>query len=318
MVGAILREAGGADMVGILAGGGIYNGFANSLGQRNWFDTHSFNVDWSLYHHADKAVKSQYAGFEWHEQALVAKMRAAREQLEVLSRPAKTISRGEYRVYLSPAAMDLILGMVAHGGFGLKAHRTKTTPLLKMREAGATLDAAVSISENSAEGIAPTFQAQGFVKPPQVKLIDGGRLAQTLVSPRSAREYGVEPNGANSVEAPESLDVAGGRLEEADVLGELDTGVLVNHLWYLNFSDRPACRITGLTRFATFWVEAGRIVAPINTMRFDETIFRIFGQNLLGLTRQREFIPSTSTYGKRSTASSRLPGALVRNFTMTL
>jgi hypothetical protein len=73
-----------------------------------------------------------------------------------------------------------------------------------------------------------------------------------------------------------------------------------------------------MTRFATCWVEGGRSVAPLNVMRFDETIYRVLGDNLLGLTVERELIPTASTYGGRSTDSARLPGALVKDFTFTL
>jgi predicted Zn-dependent protease len=103
-----------------------------------------------------------------------------------------------------------------------------------------------------------------------------------------------------------------------DVLAKLDTGVCVNNVWYLNYSDRVSSRITGMTRFATFWVENGVIQAPLNVMRFDETIYRMFGDNLLALTDERVFLMDGSTYRRRSTASSRVPGALVREFTFTL
>ncbi len=42
----------GRDLVGIYAAGGIYAGFANALGQRNWFSSFTFNCDWSFYHAA--------------------------------------------------------------------------------------------------------------------------------------------------------------------------------------------------------------------------------------------------------------------------
>jgi predicted Zn-dependent protease len=76
--------------------------------------------------------------------------------------------------------------------------------------------------------------------------------------------------------------------------------------------------MTGMTRFATFWVEHGVIQAPLNVMRFDESLYRMLGEHLLGLTNERDFILSTSTYHQRSTASSRVPGALVDDFHFTL
>ena len=101
-------------------------------------------------------------------------------------------------------------------------------------------------------------------------------------------------------------------------MAELGEGVFINNLWYLNFSDRPAGRITGMTRFATFWVEGGRIVGPVGPMRFDDTIYRMLGDNLVDLTRSRELLLDASTYGERSTASARLPGALLQALKFTL
>jgi predicted Zn-dependent protease len=73
-----------------------------------------------------------------------------------------------------------------------------------------------------------------------------------------------------------------------------------------------------MTRFATFWVERGRIVAPVTPMRFDDTVYRMLGENLAQLTRERELLPDVSTYGERSTSSSRLPGALITSLKFTL
>lgn len=316
--GTVLAAGGGKDLVGLYAGGGIHSGFANSLGQRNWFSTYTFNLDWSLYHHEDKAVKSAYAGFTWNDQELAAKMAAADEQLAILSRPAQTIRPGRYRVFLSPFAVYDILGTLSWGGFGLKDHRTKHTTLIKMVEDGAQLHPGVEIVENTADGVAPDFQNAGFIKPPRVDLISRGCFSNCLVSPRSAKEYGVPTNGASLWEMPASLDMAAGSLPRDRVLDELGDGLFINNVHYLNYSDRPACRMTGMTRFATFWIENGKITAPVNVMRFDETIYRILGEHLVGLTAEREFIIDAHTYGGRSVQSGRVPGALVDEFTFTL
>lgn len=318
VVNEVMSVAAGLDFVGLYAGGSIYRGFANSLGQRNWFASHSLNLDWSLYHSTDKAVKTSYAGFSWDSAAFAARMQDAREQLGHLSTPARTIDPGAYRVYLAPVALEDIIGMMAWGGFGLKDHRTKQTPLLRMVEEEARLGAEVSLAENTGEGVAADFQSEGYLKPTHVPLIEQGRFRDCLASPRSAREYDVPTNGASDDESPESLDMAAGQMARDSVLEKLGTGLYINNLHYLNFSDRPACRITGMTRFATFWVDKGRIIAPVNVMRFDETIYRVLGENLVGLTRERDMLLNPLTYGGRSTASTRLPGALVEGFTFTL
>ena len=134
---------------------------------------------------------------------LARKVAEAAEQLDVsCAKRHSTIPPGHYRVYLAPAALDDILQMLAWGGFGLKDHRTKQTTLLKMVEEGARLHPAITTRENTRDGVAPNFQEAGFIKPDQVTLIEAGALRDCLVSPRSAKEYGVPTNGASNAEAP--------------------------------------------------------------------------------------------------------------------
>ena len=318
VIASVLDAADGLDLVGIYAAGPVYRGFANSLGQRNWHEVTSFNLQWSLYHRADKAVKTAYSGFDWSDQAFAEKMRGARERLALLSAPARSLDPGSYRAYLTPAAMEEIAGMLCWGGFSGRALATRQSCLFKMQEGAATLDAAVSFSENTANGVAPAFQDEGFVRPGAVPLVEGGRLVGSLVSPRTAKEFALASNGANPSESPESLDMATGKLAGDDALAALDTGLYIGNLWYLNFSDRPACRVTGMTRFASFWVEKGRIVAPVNVMRFDDSVFRLFGERLVGLTSESELVVSDQSYRARSVSSMRLPGAVVSEMAFTL
>jgi predicted Zn-dependent protease len=316
---AAVRDAGkGKDLVGIYASGGIHAGFANSLGQRNWYTSYSYNLDWCFYHRADKAVKTNYAGFQWDPKAFGQKVDLAKEQLAALAHAPITIKPGQYRVYLTPAALYELVGLLSWGGFSLKAHRTKHTPLIRMVQGEARLAPNVTISEHTAKGVAPNFQGAGFIRPDKVDLIKGGAYGDCLVSPRSAQEYGVPTNGASPRETPESIEVSAGDLPQQEALSRLGTGVWVSNLWYLNYSDRTACRTTGMTRFATFWVENGQIKAPLNVMRFDETVYRVLGDNLVALTRERDMILDSDTYFRRSTSSGRVPGALVNDFAFTL
>ncbi len=156
------------------------------------------------------------------------------------------------------------------------------------------------------------------MRPARVPLIEDGRLVGSLVSPRTAREFGLAANGANGFEGPESLSMAPGALATKDALAALGTGLFVGNLHYLNYSDRPAARITGMTRFATFWVEDGQIVAPVDVLRFDDTLFRMLGANLEALTAETELLLASDTYRERQLASMRLPGALLSEMTFTL
>jgi len=321
VIDGVLGAARGQDLVGIYAGGPVCRGFANSFGQRNWHEATSFNLQWSLYHRADKAVKSALSGVTWDEGALAARMIEARGLLGHIAQPAKTLAPGKYRVFLTPAAMEDIVGLLCWGGFSARAHATKQSSLTRMRGdggEGARLDPRIGIAEAIADGVAPAFQSEGFARPDRVPLIDAGRLAGALTSPRTAREFTLDANGANGYEAPEALVMDGGMLAAKDALSALGTGLYIGNLHYLNYSDRPACRMTGMTRFATFWVEDGRIVAPVNVLRFDDTIYRILGTSLEALTTETELILESGTYRERALASMRLPGALLSELTFTL
>jgi predicted Zn-dependent protease len=65
-------------------------------------------------------------------------------------------------------------------------------------------------------------------------------------------------------------------------------------------------------------VENGRVVAPVDVLRFDDTLYRLLGDNLEALTRERELSLESSTYGSRKLESVLLPGALVSEMNFTL
>ena len=312
----IVTSADGLDLVGIWASGSIVRGFANSLGQTNWHSTHNFNFDWSVYHHTDKAIKMNYAGFEWQRDFLQAKLDFARQTLPILEKPAKTIKPGKYRVFLTPGALQELIDMLNWGGFGLKSHRTLQTPLLKMITEDQQLDKRLSLIENHEEGLAPCFTSSGFIKPKNVEIIVDGAYRDCLVDPRSAQEFNENVNCDH--EQAQSLEMRSGKLHQDKILETLDTGIYISNLWYCNYSDRNHCRITGMTRFACLWVENGVPVAPLNVMRFDESIYHVLGENLIDLTIEHEHILDSGSYGKRSINSSRLPGILADNFSFTL
>jgi predicted Zn-dependent protease len=274
--------------------------------------------DWSLYFAQDKAIKSTYAGEQWNAAEVKQRIDAARAQLAYLARPQKTIAPGEYRAYLTPAALDELLSMLNWGGVSAKDQRTRQSSIQKLVDGEEKLSEAIRLREHTAAGLAPAFDEVGFPKPAEVVLIDRGVHAGALVSARTAQEYGIAANGANDAEATESMSLAGGTLAPDDALAALGTGIYVGNFHYLNYSDRPACRITGMTRFATFWVEGGRIEAPLAVMRFDDSLYRMLGAHLEQLTRETEWILNSSTYEQRSVETSRVPGALLSALRLTL
>jgi predicted Zn-dependent protease len=318
VIDAVATHAQGQDLVGFVASGPMVRAYADSRGQRNWHRVDTFSFDWCLYHSTDKAVKAVHAGRHWNEAAWVRQLSQGAAQLQLLGQAPKTLPPGRYRAYFAPSAVSDLLGTLAWGGFSQKEQAVGTSPLMRLVRGEAALHASVQLTEDTARSIAPAFTPEGFTGPGQVPLLVNGRHASSLCSPRSAREFGLVTNGALSGEGPQALSLAAGTLPEAEVLKALGTGLYISNLHYLNYSDRPHCRVTGMTRFACFWVENGELVAPLQVMRFDDDLLDLLGPRLIALTDHAALHQETSTYGQRQLGSITTPGALVEGFELTL
>ena len=306
------------DLVGIYSSGYIYTGLANSLGQFNWHSDYSFSFDYSIYNESNNAIKLNYSSKNWSNDDFDLILEQGIKKLSILSKPLQTIQKGEYTVYLEPSALNEILDMMSWGGFSYKANKIGTSPLHLLNKGEKSLHQSVSIDENIKDGLSANFNSDGFIKPETINMISNGKFSESLTSPRSSLEYSVDHNASSTSEYPSSIDMSPGKIAEHEILSTINNGIYISNLWYLNFSDRNNGRMTGLTRFGCFVVEAGELVAPINTMRFDDSVYSMLGDNLIGLTEKRELLIDSGSYEERSTSSARLPGAVINNFKMTL
>jgi predicted Zn-dependent protease len=318
VVPAILPVVAGLDFTGLYAAGMLIRGYADSSGQKHWFATESYTLDYSLFTSTGQAVKGTLAGSHWDPATYQAKITASKTQLTRLEQPLKTIERGKYRTYLAPAATADLLGMLSWGGISEAALQQGRSCFGALQRQEQSLSPKLTVSENFQHGLVPRFNELGEIAPANLTLIDRGRLANTLVNARTAKEYQKPANGANRSESLRSAEMSIGDLTVDRILATLDTGLYLSNLHYLNWSDRPTGRVTGMTRYACFWVEGGEIVAPIANLRFDESLYRCWGDNLMALTDTLEFIPDVDTYGSRQLGGSWVPGLVVEDFTYTL
>ncbi len=321
IIADLIGAAGPEDLVGFYAAGPVQRAFADSRGQRNWHEVASFHLEWSLFSRhpesRDQAVKSTLAGSAYSPADLQTRMDAARARLAMLEQPRKTLAPGRYRAWLAPTAVAELLQVMAWSGFSRKEQASGTSSLSSLTILGNRLNQQVQINEAIESGIAPAFTTDGRTLPDRVALVTDGLLTNRLSSARTAAEFDEHPNAIDS-ESPQALAMAGGTISEAQSLAALDTGLWIGNLWYLNYSDRQAARVTGMTRFACFWVENGRIQAPIGVMRFDESLLNLFGNKLEGLGSDVDFLPSANTWGERELSSVSCPGMLVSDLTLTL
>jgi|TARA_B110000263_G_scaffold98830_1_gene86397 predicted Zn-dependent protease len=306
------------DLAGIWSSGKIYRGNTNSLGQKHWFSTETFSLDYSLITADEKMVKATFAGSEWNQSDYESFMAKSIKKLEFMKRKAIKVKPGEYRTFIASPGVRDILDMFSWNGLSEASIQQGQSSFGKMRNENSKLSPCFSLNEDFRSGSVPRFNDNGEVAPDVLNLVNGGLLENTLINSRTAKEYNVVSNNAGGGEGVRAPYMAEGELSEADVLKKIGTGLYLGNLHYLNWSDCIGGRITGMTRYACFWVENGEIVAPIENMRFDDSFYNFFGENLEAVSDKVEFNPEVGTYESRSLGGTHCPGVLLSSFSLTL
>ena len=317
-IDALLPVMQGVDLTGIWASGDVFIGNTNSAGQKNWFSTETFSLDYSLINPLKKMVKETYAGTHWKQSDYETFVNNSKQKLKMLNMKSRKIDPGSYRTYIASAGVSDLVEMLSWGGVSENAIRKGRSSFIKMKEQKAKLSSCFSLKEDFSSGTVPRFNSAGEISDMELPLIINGALKNTLVSTRTANEYKLTSNFASSGEYLRSPVMESGSVNEQDVLSELGTGVYLSNLHYLNWSDQLGGRVTGMTRYACFWVENGQIISPIEDMRFDDTIYNFFGENLESATNQSRLNPSTGTYGGRDLGGVHCPGIILKSFELTL
>ena len=308
----------GVDLTGIWASGRIFSGNANSNGLEHWFETETFSLDYSLITPNKKMVKACYANTKWNQEEYEAYILDSKRKLELMNKTPINIEPGEYRTYIAPAGVSDLIDMFSWGGISEASIQQGDSSLIKLKNLEKKLSPCFSLTEDFSNGTVPRFNGMGEVAPEKLPLIVSGTLKNTLVNSSTEKEYKVKSNFANSDEGLRSPVMTSGNLQESDILKNIDKGVYLSNLHYLNWSDKIGGRVTGMTRYACFWVEAGEIIAPIENMRFDDTIYNIFGKNLENTTNKLHLIPDIGTYEGRSLGGIYCPGIMLKSFSLTL
>lgn len=319
----LLKGVESAPTYGIVSAGRDTRALINNRGTSHWFQVSRYFFDYSIRSQSGLAVKGQINGLRWDPKAFASAMNTAQNQLAQFGRPSVPVAPGPYRAYFAPAAVDALLEAAA-SSFGEGALRRGLSPMKQLKDEGQSLNPMVHLWENALPEAAPRFNEVGAMGPKRMPVLSAGRLVNTLVGPRSAKEFGVASNGAVSLalgaeslwgsERLRSLELGAGQLPTSQVLKALDRGLYIGQLHYLNWSDTNAARITGLTRFDCFWVENGQIQGPVQPLRFDDCLLELLGDRLEALTQERTSLVDTMTYDRRALRGSLVPGALVNGF----
>ncbi len=314
----ILKPAQDLDFTGLYSQGKIYEGVMTSAGAKHWFQTESFVLDYSVWLENGRGVKSLYSGTKWSDKEYATKIENAGTGLKLLHTPQKKLEPGKYKAFITADSLVEITAFFSWNGFSERAMQKGTSSYLALKEGREKFSPQFSLLQDFSLGLESLFNSNGELAPEKLPIIENGELKNTLVSLRSETQYGVKSNGAPDSEAMRSIVIAPGTLSEADAIKELGTGIYISNFNYLNWSDTSSARVTGMTRFACLWVENGEIVAPITDMRWDESIYNMFGENLIALTKESYVFADTNSYSGRKPGGCKLPGILINDFNCVL
>jgi predicted Zn-dependent protease len=319
LVERCLSQVQGTDFVGILTAGEIIRANQNSKGLDQWFESSTFCVDFSFYTKNQQAVKGLYGGRSWQDQEYRDLITKKLGLLDHLNHSLMTLEKKKYRAFFSPSAVATLMGALAWTGFASReAYESGQSALKKLIDGEAKLSPMLTLQENFSFGEMPRFNDLGEVCDEIVSLVEKGGFRNLLCSSRSAKEFGVPSNFANAQESFRSPEILPGHLPSDQEMEALGTGIYISDLHYLNWSNVQQGSITGMTRFGCFWVENGKIVAPVKDMRFDESLYHFWGDGLEGFTNKGETFPKTGSYYQRELGVIKAPGMLVNDFTFVL
>jgi predicted Zn-dependent protease len=203
---------------------------------------------------------------------------------------------GSYEVVLEPRAVASALVYPAYMGFTGKSHADGTSFVhLGEQQWDATIDIWDDASDPRALGT--TFDAEGTPKA-RLDLVRAGVSVGLTHDRRSAHLAGVAPTGhsiGNEAFGGYATDLflGGGDASPDELVGGIERGLLVTDLWYNRILDPKTQVVTGLTRNGLFLVEDGRVIAPVQNLRYTQSIVAGFGpERVLGLGDDAQLVGS--------------------------
>ena len=316
----IIRED---NLTGVWTSGKIFRASSTSEGTNHWFEKDSFIFDFSLIDAKENMVKILYPGYEWSKEKFLSAFNDASAQLKLMNKSKIELKPGKYRVWFEPHAVADFVDMLNWNGVSESSLRNGSSSLLKMRNDNVKLSKKFSLDESFDRKSTAPFNSRGEVSN-NVHLIENGELKNTLINSKTALEYNLKSNYAEDVnswgmgEYLRAPLMHGGDIKQNERLQRLGTGIFISNIHYLNWSDNLGGRITGLTRYVCYWVENGKMIAPIKTMRFDDSFYNFFGNNLEGVGESILSRPVIETYDGRNPGETTCPGILVNDFELTL
>lgn len=261
---------------GLFAGGWGARAIANS---EKLFAFERFsNLNHSITMHG--ALGSGYAGENAESIDQVNTESMARRALETAKKAQNPvpIEPGDYTVILEPQAVADLLSYMAGNMSARDADEGTTVFAAKVGERLFNPMVSIETRIDDPELPAPRFGQDGL--PARRTVWVNGGVVERLRHDRywaSQKETHPDP-----LLYPLFMDGQDQSLQ--DLIAQCKKGLLVKRLWYIRYVDRKSLLLTGMTRDGLFLIENGRIIHPVNNLRFNESPVALL-QNVIAMSR---------------------------------
>jgi len=197
---------------------------------------------------------------------------------------------GRYEVVLEPTAVNDLIDFIASYGFNAKAVAQRESFVEVGRE---QFDRALSLVDDPLAPAAPglPFDVEGTPKHP-LTLVSAGVSSDLAHDRRTAAAAGRASTGhavpgatasgamptnlhlladTHRPDQPGEADGPAADADVADLVSGVERGLLVTDFWYTRVLDQRSLVVTGLTRNGVWLIEDGRVVAPVQNLRFTQS-----------------------------------------------
>lgn len=201
---------------------------------------------------------------------------------------------GAYEVVLEPRAVASILLFPAWLGFNGKAV-AEGTSFAHVGEQ--QFDEKVHLWDDATDprALGRPYDAEGTPKR-RLDLVAAGITVGLTHDRRSAALAGVASTGSSIGSDsfggyPSDLFFGGGDESLDDLIAGVRRGLLVTDLWYNRILDPKTQVVTGLTRNGLFLIEDGAVVAPVQNLRYTQSVVAGLGPgHVLGLGNDAQLV----------------------------
>jgi hypothetical protein len=305
------------DLVGIISDGELRSGACRGGDrQLHWFETQRSDIDYSIFK-SDRCVKEFFSLKNISAEGISSSIINNKNKLEMLCGEKVKLSPGLYPAYFSPSAVNEMLGMFNWHGIQGKSFAEKQSAFMDLYEQKRKFSSNFNLRENFSLKLSPRFNQEAELSQEFVEIIKGGELVTPLVNSVSARKYGMLSNNANSYESLRSAEILPGDKPQRDLINQVREGLYITNLHYLNWSNKKNAMITGMTRYGCCYIDEKGIKNPIEDMRFNMSLYDIFGEWLIEFSKEMHVFSESSTYSARTLGGTKVPGVLSSiNFTL--